>query len=82
MENNENIPPPLTIEKIRNLDLSNIDPTPTKIYDELNHVLREAYRNPTQNATLGPSNAEAEPSNTRPRTTVEDDNELEYEEDL
>jgi hypothetical protein len=47
MENNENIPPPLTIEEIRNLDLSNIDPTPTKIYNELNCVIGEAYRNPT-----------------------------------
>jgi hypothetical protein len=43
MENNENILPLLTIEEIRNLDLSNVDPTPTKIYDELNHVLGEAY---------------------------------------
>jgi hypothetical protein len=47
MENNENIPPPLTIEEIRNIDLSNIDPTPTKIHDELNRVLGKAYQNPT-----------------------------------
>jgi hypothetical protein len=64
MENNENIPPPLTIEEIRNLDLSNIDPTPTKIYDELNRVLGEAYQNPAQNASPGPSNIQ-------PQTTVE-----------
>jgi hypothetical protein len=81
MENNENIPPPLTVEKICNLDLSDIDPTSTKIYDELNHVLGEAYRNPTRNAIPGPSNTEAEPSNTQPHTTVENDDELEYEED-
>jgi hypothetical protein len=42
MENNDNIPPSLTVEEIRNLDLSDIDPTPTKIYDELNRVLGEA----------------------------------------
>jgi hypothetical protein len=36
MENNTNIPPPLTVEEIHNLNLSDIDPTPTKIYDELN----------------------------------------------
>jgi hypothetical protein len=63
MENNENIPPPLTIEEIRNLDLSNIDPTPIKIYDKLNRVLGEAHQNPAQNASPGPSNI-------RPRTIV------------
>jgi hypothetical protein len=47
MENNENIPPPLTIEEICNLDLSDIDPTPTKIYDELNRVLERAHQDPT-----------------------------------
>jgi hypothetical protein len=46
MENNENILPPLTIEEIRNLDLSDINLTPTKIYDKLNHVLEEAHQNP------------------------------------
>jgi hypothetical protein len=57
MENHKNVPPPLTVEEIRNLDLSNIDPTPTKVYDELNHVLGEAYRSPAHNAKAGPSNA-------------------------
>jgi hypothetical protein len=47
MEKTENIPPPLTIEEIHNLDLSDVDLTLTKIYDELNRVLGEAYRNPT-----------------------------------
>jgi hypothetical protein len=58
MENNENILPPLTIEEICNLDLSDIDPTPTKIYDELNCVIGEVYRNPTRNASPGPSNVQ------------------------
>jgi hypothetical protein len=44
MENNESILPPLTIEEIRNLDLSDVDPTlPNKIYDELVRVLGEAH---------------------------------------
>jgi hypothetical protein len=71
MENNENIPPPLTIEEIRNLDLSDIDLTPTKIYNELNRVLGEARRSPNRNTSAGPSNR-------CPQTTVEDDK-LEYE---
>jgi hypothetical protein len=67
MDNNENIPPPLTIEEIRNLDLSNIDPMPPKkIYDELVRVLEEAHRSPTRNASPGPSNV-------RPQTTIESD---------
>jgi hypothetical protein len=73
MENNKNIPPPLTIEEIRNLDLSNVDPTPpNKIYDELVCVIGEAYRDPACNASAGPSNQ-------RPKTIVED--EVEHEED-
>jgi hypothetical protein len=60
MENNDNILPPLTIEEIRNLDLFDINPTPTKIYDELNQVLGEAqnakHRDLTENADAGPSN--------------------------
>jgi hypothetical protein len=42
MENNENIPPPFTVEEICNLDLSDINPT-KKIYNELNRVLGEAH---------------------------------------
>jgi hypothetical protein len=46
MENNYgDIPPPLTVKEIHNMDLTGIDPTPTKIYDELNWVLREARYN-------------------------------------
>jgi hypothetical protein len=57
MENNESIPPPLTIEEIRNLDLSDVDPTPPKkIYDELVHIIGEAHRDPACNASAGPSN--------------------------
>jgi hypothetical protein len=73
MENNENVPPPLTIEELRNLDLSDVDPTPPKkIYDELVRVLGEAHRDPARNASAGPSNQQ-------PRTTVED--EVKCEED-
>jgi hypothetical protein len=37
MESNYNdVPPPLTVKEIRNIDLTGVDPTPTKIYDELN----------------------------------------------
>jgi hypothetical protein len=73
MENNKNIPPPLTIEEIRNLDLSDVDPTPpNKIYDELVCIIGEAYRDPARNASAGLSNQ-------RPKTTVED--EVEHEED-
>jgi hypothetical protein len=46
MENNENILPPFTVKEICNLDLSDIDLTLTKIYDELVHVLGEAHRDP------------------------------------
>jgi hypothetical protein len=66
MENNKNIPPPFTVEEICNLDLSDIDPTPMKIYDELVQVLGEAHRDPARNASPGPSNV-------RPRTTIESD---------
>jgi hypothetical protein len=44
-DTNINIPPPLMVEEICNMDLSDIDPTPTKIYDELNRVLKEAQYN-------------------------------------
>jgi hypothetical protein len=37
MENNyDDVPPPLMVEEIHNIDLTGIDPTPTKIYNELN----------------------------------------------
>jgi hypothetical protein len=74
MENNySDVPPPLTVEEIRNMDLSNIDPTPTKIYNELNQVLREAWYS-DQRETTGDENTLAGPSNQlASRTTVEDD---------
>jgi hypothetical protein len=65
MENNyDNVPPPLMVEEIRNMDLTDIDPTPTKIYDELNRVLGEARYSEqrgmtggtTENTLAGPSN--------------------------
>jgi hypothetical protein len=74
MANNENTPPPLTVEEIRNLDLSDVDPTPpNKIYDELVRVLGEAHRNPDRNASPGPSNVQ-------PRTTIESDKSSEDDE--
>jgi hypothetical protein len=50
-------PAPFTVEELRNMDLSDVDPTPpNKIYDKLVHVLGEAHRNPERNASPGPSN--------------------------
>jgi hypothetical protein len=61
MENNyNNVLPSLMVEEIHNMDLSGVDPTPTKIYDELNQMLREAWydehRGATENALAGPLN--------------------------
>jgi hypothetical protein len=57
MDNNKNIPAPFTVEELRNMDLSDVDPTPSnKIYDELVHVLGEAHQDPARNASVGPSN--------------------------
>jgi hypothetical protein len=57
MSDNENIPPPFTVEELRNMDLSDVDPTPpNKIYNELVRVLGEKHRDPTRNASPGPSN--------------------------
>jgi hypothetical protein len=74
MANNENTPPPLTVEEIRNLNLSDVNPTPpNKIYDELVHVLGEAHQNPDRNTSPGPSNVQ-------PQTTVESDKSSEDDE--
>jgi hypothetical protein len=62
------------VEGIHNLDLFDIDPMPTKIYDELNWVLGEARYSEqrgttggmTENTLAGPSNRMA------PWTTVKD----------
>jgi hypothetical protein len=84
MENNEDrLPPPLSIEELRNMDLSGVDPE-KKVYDELVRVLEEAYRDPTRNveAARNAEAAQARPSSMPPPpTTVEDNDELEYEED-
>jgi hypothetical protein len=59
MANNKNAPPPLTVEEICNLDLSDVNPMPpNKIYDELVHVLGEAHQDPDRNVSPGPSNAQ------------------------
>jgi hypothetical protein len=72
MENNKNVPAPFTVKELRNLDLSGLNPTPPKkIYDELVRVLGEAHQDPACNASVGPSNQQAEKK----------DDELEYEED-
>jgi hypothetical protein len=43
MENNEDqLPPPLTIEELCNMDLSGVDPD-KKVYDKLVCVLGEAH---------------------------------------
>jgi hypothetical protein len=81
MDNNyDNVPPPLTVEEIRNLNLSDIDPMPTKIYNELVQVLREA-RNSEQRGTTNDAagNALAGPSNQPPPQTTVEDNKYEEE---
>jgi hypothetical protein len=84
MENNEDrLPPPLSIEELHNIDLSGVDPE-KKIYDKLVCVLGETYRDPTRDveAAHNAEAAQAGPSNMPPPpATVEDDDELEYEED-
>jgi hypothetical protein len=85
-DNEERLPPPLSIKEIRNMDLSGVDPG-KKIYDELLHVMDETYNDPThdadaaRNAEAGPSNPVEGPTNAPPPTTIEDDDELEYDED-
>jgi hypothetical protein len=67
MNDNENIPPPFTVEELHNMDLSDVDPTPpNKIYDKLVCVLGEKHQDPARNASPGPLNI-------RPQTTVESD---------
>jgi hypothetical protein len=84
MENNNNrLPPPLSIEELHNMDLSGVDPE-KKIYDKLVRVLGDAYNDPAHDVEAA-RNAEANQAGPStmppPPTTVEDDNELEYEED-
>jgi hypothetical protein len=87
MDNNEDrLPPPLSIDELHNMDLSDVDPE-KKIYDKLLCMMDEAYNNPDRdieaacNAKARPSNAIEGPTNAPPAATVEDDDELEYEED-
>jgi hypothetical protein len=87
MDNNEDrLPPPLSIEELCNMDLSGVDPE-KKIYDELLRVMGETYNDPAHdveaahNAEAGPSNAIAGPTNAPPPVIMEDEDELEYEED-
>jgi hypothetical protein len=86
MDNNKDrLPPPLSIEELRNMDLSGVD-LEKKVYDELLRVLEENYNNPdrdieaARNAEAGPSNAIEGLTNAPPPATVKDDK-LEYEKD-
>jgi hypothetical protein len=67
MNNNDNqLPPPLSVEELRNMDFSSVDPE-KKIYDELLRVMDETYNDPARdveaarNADAGPSNPIEEP---------------------
>jgi hypothetical protein len=69
MNNNEDqLPPPLSIEELRNMDLSRVDQE-KKVYDELLRILEETYNDPAhdieaaRNAEAGPSNPVEGPTN-------------------
>jgi hypothetical protein len=86
MDNNEDqLPPPLSIEELRNMDFSSVDPG-KKIYNELLRVMDEMYNDPTRDieaaraAEAGPSNAIEGPTNAPIPITVEEVDKLEYEE--
>jgi hypothetical protein len=74
MSDDENIPPPFTVKELRNMDLSDVNPTPSnKIYNELVRVLGEKHRDPARNVSPGPSNV-------RPRTAIKSDKSSENDE--
>jgi hypothetical protein len=83
--NNNQLPPPLSVEELRNMDFSSVDPE-KKIYDELLQVMDETYNDPcrdieaAQSAEAGPSRPIEGPINKPPSVTVEEVEELEYEE--
>jgi hypothetical protein len=86
MDNNNNqLPPPLSIEELRNMDFSSVDPE-KKIYDELLRIMDETYNDPARdieaarNADAGSSNPIEGPVNKPPSVTAEEVEELEYEE--
>jgi hypothetical protein len=86
MNNHGNqLPPLLSVEELRNMDFSSVDPE-KKIYDELLRVMDETYNDPThdieaaRNAEAGPSNPIEGPVNKPPSVTVKEVDELEYEE--
>jgi hypothetical protein len=86
MDNNDNqLPPPLSVKELRNMDFFSVDPE-KKIYDELLRVMDKTYNDPARdieaarNAEAGPSNPIEGPVNKPPSVTVEDVEELEYEE--
>jgi hypothetical protein len=87
MDNNESrLPPPLSVEELRNMDFSSVDPE-KKIYDELLRVMDETYNDPAQDieaacaTEAGPSNPIEGPTNTPIPVTAEEVDELEYEQD-
>jgi hypothetical protein len=85
MNNDGQLPPPLSIEELHNMDFSSVDPG-KKIYDELLCVMDETYTDLTRDieaaraAEAGPSNPIEGPINKPPSITAKDVNELEYEE--
>jgi hypothetical protein len=85
MDNNEDRLPPLSVEELRNMNFSSVDPE-KKIYDELLHIIDETYNDPTRDieaartAEAGPSNAIEGPTNAPIPVMAEEVDELEYEE--
>jgi hypothetical protein len=47
MNHNNQLPPPLSIEELHNMDFSSVDPE-KKIYDELLRVMDETYNDPAR----------------------------------
>jgi hypothetical protein len=87
MNNNENqLPPPLSVEELCNMDFSSID-LEKKVYDELLRIMDETYNDPTRDvevaraAKAGPSNPIEGPTNAPIPVTVEEVEELKYEQD-
>jgi hypothetical protein len=85
MDNNEDqLPPPLSVEELQNMDFSSVN-LEKKIYDELLRVIDETYNDPTCNikaahaAEAGPSNAIEGPTNAPIPVTAEEVDELECE---
>jgi hypothetical protein len=88
MNNTDNqLPPPLSVEELRNMDFSSVEPE-KKIYDELLRVMDETYNHPDRDvevariADAGPWDPIEGPVNKPESVTAEEVDELEYEEPL